>query len=994
MRLSFELHASRLRIRRLALPLLLALLCFQSTRAQTPTPRPVLLSEETTTRAIAFDSVTRAPAPFPPDSIIPWNVDARTRIAIFAMNLSLQPNEDLSAVTAEAVDATGRLYVLKVEAVAPVPGFVWMKMVVLRLSDELADVGDVLVSISYRGTASNRVRVGVGHEGGGPPDDAGARPTPPRLIGGRVVREGEALSGVKILVTGAQVQTLTTAPDGSYSFIAAPLSDYTITPQPPRFFDFDPPARQFVALDENPSDADFNAVRQKRTVSGQIHDEQGVALQNYGVTLEGVEGFAPVSAMTGDDGKFSFRGVPAGMNYKVKPANEQFETFAPQEIEQLSDDLTLDIHSTRRRYAIAGRVFDYAGFVAGVKVEIPALDLKTTTDGNGAFRFNAMLAGKSYTVNVANPDYVFDTPVFKIDNLSGDFDTSLHATPQFTLSGRVVDASGKGVFGINVVAATGQQTASANTRADGSYTMVVNFYGDYTFTPAREQGFRTFDPPARVLHVSKSARADDFKATLNTTFSPSRVLQFDGTPMTIDYGVFWEEAKPLSHFFWECWAMPAANTSGGYMISDGYGGAHAILFGFGFLDQSEPNHYQLSGNTWDGHVVSFASDEGPQVGEWGHYAVGWDGEYLITYFDGVPVGRNKFNGQRTSGLSINGAGHLLVGGSDHNNFSGRIAQISGHENVNPREGDGTDKLLPYAAFTPQTIFSNDSEFLTYSFRPGDPLSDLSHGYKDAPHRGIRRGTLNSYLLACDGCPVPEFVVDSTAPDFSKPDNPGGTRAPTPPPAAVPTTALVFDSFSRLNSTYILGGKGGLGSTEGGSLGARAWASNVAQNAPQPFGILNGRAVVLANTTAVAWVETGATDVEVRAERRPRPFGTGQNTGVSFRVADAANYFFAYTTEGINRTDAKTLTVGFYSDGVRTDLATGIAMPDKPETPWITLRVQTGADGRIQIFADATPVFSTTSSVHINATGAGLYNNARGLALANRWDNFTVLPLQN
>src|SRR2546423_11782778 len=118
--------------------------------------------------------------------------------------------------------------------------------------------------------------------------------------------------------------------------------------------------------------------------------------------------------------------------------------------------------------------------------------------------------------------------------------------------------------------------------------------------------------------------------------------------------------------------MPGSNTSGGYMISDGYGGAHAILFGFGFLDGSEPNHYQLSGNTWDGTLVSFASDEGPQPGEWGHYAVGWDGAYLITYFDGVPVGRNKFGGVRVTGDSLNGAGELLIGGSDHSNFQGRL----------------------------------------------------------------------------------------------------------------------------------------------------------------------------------------------------------------------------------------------------------------------------------------------------------------------------------
>ncbi len=40
------------------------------------------------------------------------------------------------------------------------------------------DLGDVLVRIHYKGDASNRVRVGIGHVGGGPSDDPGAVPTP------------------------------------------------------------------------------------------------------------------------------------------------------------------------------------------------------------------------------------------------------------------------------------------------------------------------------------------------------------------------------------------------------------------------------------------------------------------------------------------------------------------------------------------------------------------------------------------------------------------------------------------------------------------------------------------------------------------------------------------------------------------------------------------------------------------------------------------------
>ena len=54
----------------------------------------------------------------------------------------------------------------------------WATAITLRLNDELGDVGDVLVRITYAGSSSNRVRVGIGHVGDGPPDDQNAVPTP------------------------------------------------------------------------------------------------------------------------------------------------------------------------------------------------------------------------------------------------------------------------------------------------------------------------------------------------------------------------------------------------------------------------------------------------------------------------------------------------------------------------------------------------------------------------------------------------------------------------------------------------------------------------------------------------------------------------------------------------------------------------------------------------------------------------------------------------
>lgn len=141
---------------------------------------PILISEETSTRAIALDSVVWLRDPFQLNSPVPWGFDTRTRVMLFAMNFDLLPGENVSVVTADAEDASHRIYPLTVEYVGKAPGFDWLRCVIVRLNDDMGDIGDVLVRINVRGVSSNRVRLGIGHTGGGPPDDPGAVPTPGR----------------------------------------------------------------------------------------------------------------------------------------------------------------------------------------------------------------------------------------------------------------------------------------------------------------------------------------------------------------------------------------------------------------------------------------------------------------------------------------------------------------------------------------------------------------------------------------------------------------------------------------------------------------------------------------------------------------------------------------------------------------------------------------------------------------------------------------------
>ena len=100
-------------------------------RAASAAP-PVLISEQTSTRAIALDASTLTKEPFPLAAPVNFGADGRTRVMLFANNLTLLPGEDASVVTAEAEDGSHQRYPLNVEYVGPVPDLNSVTQVILR----------------------------------------------------------------------------------------------------------------------------------------------------------------------------------------------------------------------------------------------------------------------------------------------------------------------------------------------------------------------------------------------------------------------------------------------------------------------------------------------------------------------------------------------------------------------------------------------------------------------------------------------------------------------------------------------------------------------------------------------------------------------------------------------------------------------------------------------------------------------------------------------
>ena len=81
---------------------------------------------------------------------------------LFVTNLELLPGEDASVITVQAEDSLARVHTLPVLYVGKVPNYDWLTQVNVMLPNELANTGDVWVSVSLRGVRSNRARISIG----------------------------------------------------------------------------------------------------------------------------------------------------------------------------------------------------------------------------------------------------------------------------------------------------------------------------------------------------------------------------------------------------------------------------------------------------------------------------------------------------------------------------------------------------------------------------------------------------------------------------------------------------------------------------------------------------------------------------------------------------------------------------------------------------------------------------------------------------------------
>lgn len=191
---------------------------------------------------------------------------------------------------------------------------------------------------------------------------------------------------------------------------------------------------------------------------------------------------------------------------------------------------------------------------------------------------------------------------------------------------------------------------------------------------------------------------------VNFSNTPFVLSLTGGTEQThVNHGYFWPAVAGYDlgdGFLWEAWIQPQTTAANAYFISDGYGGAHSLLWGFTAVPGA------LTGNVW-GTVAaqSFAGSYIVAAGEWIHIAVLWSkpAGFLYQFVNGVMDGQCIFAGPRTT-PTPGGPGVLYVGGSDHLNLAMYIAALRAYDRHYPFSSNTT--IGP--AFHPERYFGIDS----------------------------------------------------------------------------------------------------------------------------------------------------------------------------------------------------------------------------------------------------------------------------------------------
>lgn len=456
---------------------------------------------------------------------------------------------------------------------------------------------------------------------------------------------------------------------------------------------------------------------------------------------------------------------------------------------------------------------------------------------------------------------------------------------------------------------------------------------------------------------------DEFEAKaeqtyINAILGGGLALQFNGAlGHHVNIGRTHLDSVDYGAFCMDAWVLADTDDVGAvYVWSEGSGGQHKPLFG---ASMASGKCYP-TGNIYDTSTLRDFSmtGEGFPLNEPTHLQFAWDGAHVMWWINGCLSYIEPFTGTRQSAVNASN-GISYIGGSDHQGWFGKIWQVRLQEALCRWNTD----IFPERYFRP--MYWNGTTFemchFLYNFMtPGTIFPNLGKGFNGIQNHGVlgsKRMSADENIAFFDSL-YPSHVIGYIVPP---------TTSPTPP--STPGSAIVFDSFSRPDTTYAFykDGDSVTGSTETGSAGVKAWSR-------QSWPVRDGRLAYWHNYgTDNRITGLGLANYDVRVSRINNTFC---KTGLVLRYQNASNY--------INIEAAPdSIRIAKVEAGVTTNVDfTGLS------TSWTILKaVINGAN--IEVFRDGNSVGSTTTTVSGNGD-PGLFAPGSGTKAVTRFDDFTVL----
>jgi len=353
---------------------------------------------------------------------------------------------------------------------------------------------------------TDKQRVTINPDGARAPSWApsSSSPIPTFTISGQVKdTNGTPLSGATLTIFQIPIRTTQSDSSGNYSFTGLPTGTYKVDASKPGY-GFVTPSITLTNITSNQI-ANFTAFV-AFTISGQVNG----AGSGLPITLSGSESR---SVFTDLGGVYSFNLVPADGNYTVS-INSPFFVVTPPSItfNNLQANQTANFNAVIATYTISGTVTRKGIPKAGITLQLRDTTgnqpPSTTTDANGHYAFTNVVAGRSYSVDLASANHLADSKGFPAldSNKTADFElrsanniglsaasfTVVEGMPSLQVSVfRGGNAAGVGPITVDYATANGTATAGLDyTAVNGtlnfpegtfSQTITIPILGDQVF---------------------------------------------------------------------------------------------------------------------------------------------------------------------------------------------------------------------------------------------------------------------------------------------------------------------------------------------------------------------------------------------------------------------------------------------------------------------------------------------------------------------------------